>query len=85
MLQQGKGLPKLNDVALLRNQAYLNGAWIGAESTFDVTNPADGATIASVPNLGGAETEAAITAAAAAFPAWSARTGESRRPHAQVV
>ena len=63
MLQHVKGLPQLNDIALLRNQAYLNGAWVGAASTFDVTNPADGATIASVPNMGADETKAAIDAA----------------------
>ncbi|WP_019141852.1 NAD-dependent succinate-semialdehyde dehydrogenase [Noviherbaspirillum massiliense] len=78
MLQQVKGLPKLKDEALLRNQAYLNGAWVGGASTFDVTNPADGVTIASVPNLGAKEAQAAIEAAAAAFPAWSSKTAKER-------
>ncbi|WP_420799654.1 NAD-dependent succinate-semialdehyde dehydrogenase [Noviherbaspirillum saxi] len=71
-------MPKLNDGALLRNQAYLNGAWVGAASTFDVTNPADGATIASVPNMGADEARAAIDAANAAFPAWAAKTAKER-------
>jgi succinate-semialdehyde dehydrogenase/glutarate-semialdehyde dehydrogenase len=78
MLQLVKGLPKLKDPALLRDQAYINGAWVGASTTFDVNNPADGATIASVPNLGAAETKTAIAAANAAFPAWAARTGKDR-------
>jgi succinate-semialdehyde dehydrogenase/glutarate-semialdehyde dehydrogenase len=78
MLQAVKGLPKLNDASLLRNQAYINGAWVGAAQSFDVTNPADGVTIASVPNLGTAETQSAIDAANAAFPAWSAKTGKER-------
>src|ERR1700694_3701877 len=78
MLQAVKGLPKLKDAALLRNQAYLNGAWLGAASTFDVTNPADGITIGSVPNMGAAETQEAINAAKAAFPAWAAKTGKER-------
>jgi succinate-semialdehyde dehydrogenase/glutarate-semialdehyde dehydrogenase len=78
MLHAVKGIPKLNDSALLRNQAYVNGAWIAAASTFDVRNPADGATIASVPNMGTAETNAAIDAASKAFPAWSAKTGKER-------
>jgi succinate-semialdehyde dehydrogenase/glutarate-semialdehyde dehydrogenase len=78
MLQAVKGLPKLNDAALLRNQTYINGAWVGAENTFDVTNPADGVTIGSVPNMGAAETRKAIDAANAAFPAWSAKTGKER-------
>jgi succinate-semialdehyde dehydrogenase/glutarate-semialdehyde dehydrogenase len=78
MLQAVKGLPKLNDPALLRNQAYLNGAWTGAAHQFDVTNPADGVTIGSVPNMGAAEAQAAIDAAQAAFPAWAAKTGKER-------
>ncbi len=78
MLQAVKGLPKLNDAALLRNQTYVNGAWVGAAASFDVTNPADGVTIGSVPNMGAAETQSAIDAAHAAFPDWSARTGKAR-------
>jgi succinate-semialdehyde dehydrogenase/glutarate-semialdehyde dehydrogenase len=78
MLQQVKGLPKLNDGALLRNQAYLNGNWVGAAATFDVTNPADGVTIASVPNMGADEANTAINAAQAAFPSWSAKTAKER-------
>jgi succinate-semialdehyde dehydrogenase / glutarate-semialdehyde dehydrogenase len=78
MLQQVKGLPKLNDAALLRNQAYLNGNWVGASTTFDVTNPADGVTIASVPNMGADDAQAAINAAHAAFPGWSAKTAKER-------
>lgn len=78
MLQAVKGLPKLNDPALLRSQAYVNGAWTGAAQQFNVTNPADGVTIGTVPNMGAAETQAAIDAAQAAFPAWSAKTGKER-------
>jgi succinate-semialdehyde dehydrogenase/glutarate-semialdehyde dehydrogenase len=78
MLQPNQGLPTLNDMALLRNQAYLNGEWVGGSASFKVSNPADGAVIGSVPNLGARETEAAIAAAAAAFPAWSAKTGKER-------
>jgi succinate-semialdehyde dehydrogenase/glutarate-semialdehyde dehydrogenase len=78
MLQAVKGLPPLKDAGLLRNQAYINGEWISSAQTFDITNPADGVTIASVPNLGQKETQAAIDAANAAFPAWSSRTGKER-------
>lgn len=78
MLQAVKGLPKLNDASLLRKQAYVNGAWIGGAGSFDVVNPADGVTIASVPNLGAAETRSAIEAARVAFPAWAAKTGKER-------
>jgi len=78
MVQVVKGIPKLNDVALLHDQAYLNGVWLSGETTFDVVNPADGVTIASVANMGAAQAQAAIDAAHAALPAWSARTGKER-------
>ena len=52
---------------LLREQAYVGGEWIDADSgeTFPVTNPATGEEIATVPKLGTAETRRAIDAAAA--------------------
>ena len=78
MLQAVKGLPKLKDATLLKNQAYVNGAWVGGEQVFDVTNPAEGVTIASVPNLQASHAEQAISAAQAAFPAWAAKTGKER-------
>ncbi len=46
--------------------------------TFQVTNPADGAVLASLPDMGAEETRAAIDAAHAAFPAWAARTAKDR-------
>jgi succinate-semialdehyde dehydrogenase/glutarate-semialdehyde dehydrogenase len=78
MLQAVKGHPKLSDAALLRNQTYIDGAWVGAASSFNVNNPADGVMIGSVPNMGAADTEKAIAAAQAAFPTWSAKTGKER-------
>ncbi len=82
MPQAVKNQLNLNDGALLRHQSYVNGLWIdGATSfsvSFDVVNPADGSRIGSVPNLGAAETQAAIEAAHAAFPAWAAKTGKER-------
>ena len=78
MQQAVTAMPKLNDAALLRNRAYINGSWVGAASAFDVINPADGVTIGSVPNMGAPEAQAAIDAAAAAFPAWAAKTGKER-------
>ena len=78
MPQTANRFPRLNDAALLRSQAYLNGEWVGAATSFEVRNPADGATIGSVPNMGAAEAQQAIDAAAAAFPAWAAKTGKER-------
>ncbi len=71
-------LPPLKDGALLRDKAYMNGEWVGGASKLQRNNPANGELIASVPNLGTAETQAAIDAAAKAFPAWSAKTGKER-------
>jgi succinate-semialdehyde dehydrogenase/glutarate-semialdehyde dehydrogenase len=70
----------LKDPSLLRQQCYVDGAWIDADTggKADVTNPATGEVIGTVPNLGAAETRRAIEAAAQAFPAWAARTAKER-------
>jgi succinate-semialdehyde dehydrogenase/glutarate-semialdehyde dehydrogenase len=71
---------KLNDTNLLREQAYVDGAWIGADEggTIAVDNPATGARLGSIPNMGAGETRRAIAAAAAAQAAWAARTAKDR-------
>ncbi|MEM6903584.1 MAG: NAD-dependent succinate-semialdehyde dehydrogenase [Pseudomonadota bacterium] len=71
---------KLNDPSLFRMQAYVDGAWIDADSgkTFEVTNPSTGEVIGTVPDLGKAETDRAIAAANAAWPAWKAKTAKER-------
>jgi succinate-semialdehyde dehydrogenase / glutarate-semialdehyde dehydrogenase len=70
----------LEDPSLLRQQCYVNGAWLDATSgaTLPVENPATGAALGTVPALGAAETEKAVAAAHAAFPAWSAKTAKER-------
>ena len=70
----------LKDSGLLREQAYIDGAWVGADNgeSFAVTNPADGSVLARVAALGGAETRRAVEAAAAALPAWRAKTAKER-------
>ena len=70
----------LKDSALLKTDAYINGEWCGAADSarFDVTNPATGAVIASLPDMGVAETREAIEAANAAWPAWREKTGKER-------
>jgi succinate-semialdehyde dehydrogenase/glutarate-semialdehyde dehydrogenase len=70
----------LKDPSLLRQQCYVDGQWLDAHAggTRQVTNPATGAVIGTVPNAGTAETRIAIEAAAAAFPAWAARTAKDR-------
>jgi succinate-semialdehyde dehydrogenase/glutarate-semialdehyde dehydrogenase len=51
----------------------IGGQWVGANSggTIDVSNPATGTVIGTVPNCGTDETNRAITAAATAFISWS--------------
>ena len=65
---------------LLRRQGYVAGQWIDAESgkSFAVTNPATGKLVAMVADLGLAETQRAIDAAAAAQPAWAALPAKER-------
>jgi len=77
-------MPTLNDPTLVRTGAYIDGAWIAARSgeTFDVTNPAGGAVIATIANCGPEDATAAVEAAARAMPAWAARTAKDR---AQVL
>ncbi len=78
MSQATKTIPQLKDATLLRHQAYLNGTWIDGPASFNVTNPADGTLLGTVPNLGAEHAQAAIDAAHAAFPAWAAKTAKER-------
>ena len=82
----------LSNPALFVERAYIGGAWVGAASgaTVPVDNPATGAIIGTVPDCSAADTQAAIDAAEAAFPAWKARTASDRaamleRWHALVM
>jgi len=65
---------------LLREQAYIDGAWVDADNgaVIEVADPATGERLGSVPKMGAAETHRAINAAAAAMPAWAARTAADR-------
>ena len=76
----GIAMPELKDPSLFRQQCYVDGAWIGADGgkTIPVTNPANGAVLGSIPNMGAAETRRAIAAADAALPAWRAKLAKER-------
>jgi succinate-semialdehyde dehydrogenase/glutarate-semialdehyde dehydrogenase len=79
MLQRVSSLPKFKDPALLRAQAYIDGAWSdGAHGKFAVSNPADGGLLIEVANCGSADAQRAIDAAARAMPAWRAKTAKER-------
>ncbi len=72
---------KLKYPSLLKqNSTLLCGKWIGADSgeSIDVTNPANGNVIATVPRMGRAETERAILASAVAQKSWKMLTAAAR-------
>ena len=58
--------------------ALIDGQWVTSAKTFSVTDPATGAEVAAVPNLGAEDAARAIDAAAKALPAWSAKTAKER-------
>jgi succinate-semialdehyde dehydrogenase/glutarate-semialdehyde dehydrogenase len=71
---------RLEDSTLLSQRCYIDGRWTDAArgATMYVTNPATGTRIGTAPRMGAAETRLAIEAAAAAFPAWRAKTARER-------
>jgi succinate-semialdehyde dehydrogenase/glutarate-semialdehyde dehydrogenase len=71
---------RLEDPQLLREQCYVNGAWLDAPggATLLVSNPATGAPLGAVPAFDAGATEKAVAAAHAAFPAWAAKTAKER-------
>jgi len=71
---------RLADMRLFHQQAYVDGQWCDADNrkVIQVTNPANGAIIGSVPAMGATETKRAIAAADAAMPSWRAKTAKDR-------
>jgi succinate-semialdehyde dehydrogenase/glutarate-semialdehyde dehydrogenase len=70
----------LQDRDLLRCQCRIGADWVDADddAVIDVTNPATGELIGTVPRLGAAEVQRAIDAAAEAFPRWRALAARER-------
>jgi succinate-semialdehyde dehydrogenase / glutarate-semialdehyde dehydrogenase len=70
----------LSSNGLLRQQCLVGGHWRNARrgATLDVTDPATGAVIGTVPDADGQDTREAIQAAADAFGPWRARTHAER-------
>ena len=70
----------LKDTSLFRQQCYINGQWVDADSgkTIDVTNPATGEVLGTVPNMGAAETRRAIEAAERRLAGWREKTAKER-------
>lgn len=70
----------LNNASLLRQQAFIGGQWLDADSAgqIEVRNPASNEIVGSVPNMGAAETRRAISAATQAFAGWKSTAADER-------
>jgi len=68
-------------------QIYINGAWTASHGTgsLEVTDSATEEVIASVPEGTAADVDAAVAAAKAAFPAWSALSAEERAGYLMAI
>jgi succinate-semialdehyde dehydrogenase/glutarate-semialdehyde dehydrogenase len=71
-------LATLKDPSLLKTQGLINGQWVSGTSRFAVHDPATGAHLVDVANLGPQDAQAAIDAANAAWPAWRSKTAKER-------
>lgn len=73
-------VPGLEDPTLFIEKALIAGEWINAANgeTIDVTDPATGALVGTVPACGTEETRAAIAAAEAAQVLWRRKTAAER-------
>ncbi len=71
-------LALLKDPSLLKTDGLINGEWVQGTSRFDVLDPATGAKLADVANLGPADAEKAIAAANAAWSPWRNKTAKER-------
>ena len=70
----------LKDPSLFRQQAFINGEWCDADdgSTINVSNPATGALIGTIPQMGALEAHRAIAGANAAWKAWRSLLAKER-------
>jgi len=71
---------KIDDTALFKKQALIGSEWQDAAdgATFAVRNPANAETVGHAPRCTAADTERAIEAAHAAFPAWRDTPAKTR-------
>ncbi|MDR2324189.1 MAG: NAD-dependent succinate-semialdehyde dehydrogenase [Acidovorax sp.] len=68
----------LNDPSLLRSDALVNGRWCAGDSRFAVHDPATGAHLVDVANLGVDQAREAVAAAQAAGETWKRQTAKQR-------
>jgi len=86
-MQQAKSLNepvfdsfKLEDPSLFKSFAYIDGCWCGGESgeMLEITNPANGHILGSIPVQSGKDAIAAVDAAQEAFWNWSSTLPQER-------
>ena len=68
----------LTDKSLFRQECYINGHWVGSDKRIEVTNPATGVVIGSIPSLGQKETAEAIKGAETAQKEWAKTPAKQR-------
>ena len=70
----------LKDRSLWKERACIGGEWLAADSglTTEIRNPANGALLGTVPQMGAGEARRAIEAAHAAMPGWAKKTAGER-------
>jgi len=71
-------LSTMNDPSLLKTDALIGGQWVRGVARFSVHDPATGAKLTDVANLGSEQAMAAVAAAQQAFPLWRAKTAKER-------
>ncbi|MHA4869566.1 NADP-dependent succinate-semialdehyde dehydrogenase [Duganella sp. PWIR1] len=71
---------QLKDSSLLKQQAFIDGAFCDAQdgAIVEVHNPATGEFLGTVPKMGVADTQRAIAAADRAWAGWKAKTAKQR-------
>ena len=71
---------QLKDTKLFRQQCYIDGIWVDADDgmVIQVTDPATGNVLGSVPDIKSGETQRAIEAANRALPEWRRKTAKER-------
>ena len=68
----------ITKLPLFKDKCYINGAWVGSSDTADVTNPATGDVIGTIPMLSVEQLKDAIDGADKAFQTWKKTTAKHR-------
>ncbi|GBM16307.1 Succinate-semialdehyde dehydrogenase, mitochondrial [Araneus ventricosus] len=75
-----QGWRRIHDFSVPDGKTYINGSWVAAKNgkTFPVFNPANGETVANVPDCGIEETNEAVDGCYDAFKTWKNTTAKER-------